>query len=168
MSAYLCTHQYQSLGVWRVLRRPVFLASGALWGSAEVFQAQASPDGRWLAVAKDDGVRLLELQAGQERAFAAVPRTRAACFLPDGAALGVASTGGLSIHPITSGGALEPGRACLVPGLEAVRQLAMSDDGRWCAEAAFDAVTIRNTDSWATHFRVPRQLAELGLDWEGP
>ncbi len=237
--AWFRTHQ--SLGVWRVMPSPVFLASGALWGSAEVFQAQASPDGRWLAVAKDDGVRLLELPAGRERAFAAVPGTRAACFLPDGAALGVASTRGLSIHPITSGGDLEPGRDCLVPGLEPVRQLAMSDDGqkalvlqnqearvvelgaaprwlasfpvaasmariafspdhrwaatfsglargaqvfevasgkqvqawtadglstvafshdgRWCAEAAFDAVTVRNTDSWATLYRVPRQSA---------
>ncbi len=99
-----------------------------LWG------ASLSPEGRFLALAHSEGVRLLAAATGQEVAFLPIGLTRSAFFHPSEAALYTWGNRGLARWPITSaatgGRQIGPPDSLGIAVSSEVEWAALSDDGR--------------------------------------
>ncbi len=113
---------------------------GTKWYSPPAF----SPDGRLLAVACGDQVRLLEVTTGQQRT--ALPRkdVHVLAFSPDGKTLACADQEGILLWELAT--CLERARIEVPPGL--TRVLHFSPDGRWLA---WGVGNILDDESEAVH-----------------
>ena len=90
--------------IWRVIR-PVGLATlDCATGTAiNVWHADFSADGRWLAATKDDGMSFFEVAGGRRALFQPMSQSRTAYFLPDGTNLLTTSTHRIAYWPISVG-----------------------------------------------------------------
>lgn len=92
-------------GRWQVARPAAFRCLNCANGSDKnIFQADFSPDGRSLAVIKNDGLQLFDLASDERWGFRPLRRARAAYFLADGKSLLTCGDDRLSIWPLLAGG----------------------------------------------------------------
>ncbi len=90
-------HEYRTLHPGMIGNRTEKPETAAVWA------AEFSPDGGLLATVADDGVRLLEVASGRERAYLRAGPGGRALFHPDGQSLITHSTWGLYRWPIRHG-----------------------------------------------------------------
>jgi eukaryotic-like serine/threonine-protein kinase len=90
------------IGLWEVAaaREYRVLSSPAIAQRTGISDARVSPDGRWLAVGEQTGLRLWDLALGQERAFLKTGATSGAAFHPKDDALFTTGPAGLHRWPV--------------------------------------------------------------------
>jgi WD40 repeat protein/serine/threonine protein kinase len=119
-------------------------------GETGVHGGAVSPDGRWAAVAYDDGVRLWDLVQAREAAFLNIGRTNAAAFHPSGRELITSGSAGLCRRPLRQDAGtlhLGPPRLLAVPaGVRPLQRVAFDGPGHALAVVGGNAGTVLHLD----------------------
>ena len=91
-------------GIWRVVRPTgLTMLDCVSAGKMNVWHADFSPDGRWLAATKDDGIHVFDSESGRRAFFQPMSQSRTAYFLPDGTNLLSTSTHRIAYWPVVTG-----------------------------------------------------------------
>jgi serine/threonine protein kinase/WD40 repeat protein len=101
----LVTRSSENLNLWEVsLGREYLTLPGAKRATGYTEGLAVSPDGRWLAVATNNGVEFRDLAAGPVRAFLPVGYTQASVFHPSGRELITCGAAGVHAWPLRGDG----------------------------------------------------------------
>jgi serine/threonine protein kinase/WD40 repeat protein len=153
----------QKLGLWEVApgREYRVLSSPAIGQRASISDGSVSPDGRWLAVGEDAGVRLWDLALEQECGFLKTGATIGVAFHPKGEALFATGTAGLHRWPLRRDAEIlhvGPPRQLATSG--SFKHVGLDAAGRTLAVANFAGAHVVNTERPADDTPVlPHQVA---------
>ncbi len=136
--------------------------------SEQIWETDVSPDGRWLAGACDDGVRLWDLASGEQTAWLPSRDCRTTKFTPDGMSLVVSGWSGLWRRPIARDGPtaaalrIGPAEPLVLPEGTPVGHVSLSRDGCTLAAALPDAAVVFDLRSGAEKARFAGQRGLCG------